>query len=256
MKGEQDMAEIAGKSFNRRAFVSVLTGVSFLLMTVTGLVLFFAPSCRIARDTSWSVLGYDKDQWVATHVWFSIAFVVASIFHIYFNWAALICYFKTRIRKGFAFRAEWIAALIICGLIYAGTIYEAAPFSSLVVWKETFKHEGPGGGGGGYGRGRQGHARENMSDSEPGIAEQPQVGVHEEESVQVTHRDRGRSGMGQKTLKQFCVEEGIELSWAMSRLKNEGYTVRETMTMRQIASSKLVHPRELRNILQPEHEHE
>ena len=90
------MSEKTGKPFNYRAFVSILTGFSFILMTVTGLVLFFAPSCRIARDTSWSVLGYNKDQWIDVHVWFSIVFVIASIFHIYFNWAVLVCYFKAK----------------------------------------------------------------------------------------------------------------------------------------------------------------
>jgi len=36
-------------------------------------------------------------------------------------------------------------------------------------------------------------------------------------------------------------------------LKKEGYTVRETMTMREIADSKGIHPSELRSLLQPEH---
>jgi hypothetical protein len=243
------MADIAVKPFNRRAFVSVLTGFSFILMSVTGLVLFFAPACRIARDTSWSVLGYDKDQWAAVHVWFSTAFVVASIFHIYFNWTALICYFKAKVRKGFACRAEWIAALVLCGLIYAGTIYEVPPFSSLMAWKETFKHEGSGAGG--HGRGRQGQALESVNES--GTSEQ-QAGIHESEQTQEQHRSMGGGGgMGQQTLEQFCRDEGIELSWALSRLKNEGYSARQTMTMRAIADSKGVHPRELRILLQPEH---
>ena len=242
------MAKIAIKSFNHRAFVSVLTGLSFLLMAVTGLVLFFAPSCRIARDTSWSILGYLKEQWVAVHVWFSVTFIIASIFHMYLNWTALMCYFKSKIRNGFAFRAEWLAALAICGVLYAGTIFEIAPFSSLIAWKDTFKHEGSGGGG--YGHGRQGHAEQNVIESAVGDRK---VDVHPEEQPQAAHQEGGRSGMGQKTLKQFCTEEGIELSSAISRLKNEGFTVREVMTMREIADSKGVHPRELRTILQPGH---
>ena len=235
------------KSFNRKAFVSILTGFSFVLMTLTGLVLFFAPSCRIARDTSWTILGYDKDQWIGTHVWFSIAFVVASIFHLYFNWRALISYFTAKIRKGFAFRVEWLAALVLCGLLYAGTIYEVPPFSSLMTWKETFKREGSGGGG--YGRGRQSLAKENIN----GTATSEQPIRNREEYTTVSYQERGRSGMGQKTLKQFCDEEGIELSQAMLLLKKEGYTVQESMTMREIASSEGVHPRELRTILQPGH---
>ncbi len=246
------MVETRGKSFNYRAFVSVFVGISFLLMAVSGLVLFFAPSCRIARDTSWTVLGYDKDQWVALHVWFSIGFVVTSIFHIYFNWAALMNYFKSKLTKSFAFRSEWIAALVICGIVYAGTTFAVPPFSSLMTWKETFKHEGPGGVG--HGRGRAGQTRESMIESD--VREQPQVEIHEEEHTPGTPgagRNRGGFGMGQKTLKQFCDEEGIDLSSALLRLKKEGYAVRETMTMRQIADSQGVHPSELRGLLQPVH---
>jgi len=242
-----NMTEKTGKPFNYRAFVSVLTGFSFILMTVTGLVLFCTPSCRIARDTSWSILGYNKDQWIDVHVWFSIVFVIASIFHIYFNWAVLVCYFKAKVRRGLALRAEWIVALVVCGIIYAGTIYEAAPFSTLMAWKETFKHEGPGAGE--HGRRRQGRSRENTSES--GIIEQ-QVELHESQQSQSPHREGNRSRMGQKTLKQFCSEEGIDLASAVLILKNQGYAVRGTMTMREIADSKGVHPSELRNILQPE----
>jgi hypothetical protein len=63
------MSQAANGKFNYRAFVSVLAGFTFLAMAVTGLVMFFAPSCRIARDTSWAVWGYSKEQWTAVHVW-------------------------------------------------------------------------------------------------------------------------------------------------------------------------------------------
>jgi hypothetical protein len=117
-----------------------------------------------------------------------------------------------------------------------------------MMWKETFKREG---GGGRFGRGRQGRAWENVSES--GVAEQ-QAELHGEEQAQDPHREAGTGlGMGQKTLKQFCEEEGIELPWAVARLKYKGFLVRETMTMREIAGSKGVHPRELRDILQKGH---
>jgi hypothetical protein len=285
------MTEKAGKPFNGRAFISVLTGFSFLLMAVTGLVLFFAPSCRMARDTSWTVWGQSKEQWVAVHVWLSIVFLIASLFHLYLNWTPLVNYFRSRIRKSFGFRIEWIAALVICGIIYAGTICNAMPFSSLIAWKDTFKHGTSEAGM--HGRGWRGgrmaaqqsqnplstdgsslsghtcglecegnqndtcnktHEHTNTADNRNvENCEHQQAGVHEGAQALEPHRGRGGSGMGQKTLKQFCNEEGIELSSAITLLKNNAFTARETMTMREIADNKRVHPRELRNILQPEH---
>ncbi len=262
--------------FNRRAFVSVLTGFSFVVMTVTGLVLFFAPSCRIARDTAWVVWGHNKDQWAGVHVWFSIAFVVASLFHTYLNWSALINYFRTKLKQGLAFLAELISALVICDVVYAGAVGEVAPFSSLMIWKETFKH-------GAAGEGQQdpawrggragGHQGGNLSDSVEGNltsrardlnghggnyeqrhSEQEQQQFEFGGELQTHARGAGsaQGGMGRKTLRQFCRDERIELSWAISRLRNEDFTVRDTMTMREIADVAGVHPRELRNILQSE----
>ena len=47
-------------------------------------------------------------HWGDIHVWFSIAFIVASLLHVYLNWSALTNYFKTKLKKGIAFRVEWI----------------------------------------------------------------------------------------------------------------------------------------------------
>jgi cytochrome b subunit of formate dehydrogenase len=109
---KESMGNSAKESFNLRAFASVFAGLSFVLMAVTGLVLFFAPSCRIARDTSWAVWGHDKEQWVAVHVWLSIACITASLIHIYLNWTALTNYFKDKVRKGLAFVSSGLPLLL------------------------------------------------------------------------------------------------------------------------------------------------
>lgn len=238
----------AKKSFNFRAFFSVLTGFSFIVMAVTGLVLFFTPSCRIARDTSWIFWGHDKEQWVAIHVWFSIAFVIASLFHIYLNWTALISYFKTKLRNGFAFRAEWISVLIICSILYVGTIREVVPFSLLIAWKETFKHEETGEAEHGRHFGRAGMRTSESQFTSPDQQHVPSSCINEEQASQQDGHQAGR-GTGRKTLSEFCTDEGINLSWAIKRLSRNGFTPKETMTMREIADEFAVHPSELRGIL-------
>ncbi len=249
------MAGDTKQSFNLPAFTSVLAGLSFILMVVTGLVLFIAPSCRIAEETSWTVLGHDKDQWVAVHIWLSLAFVVASVIHIYLNWKVLLSYFKSKVRKTWAFRAEWLAALVICAVLYTGSAAEVPPFSSLIAWKETFKHpEGEGSGRGAGLRRGQGTGQQLLNDAghnQPDSAGEQQNNT---EQHQRPEHGPGRTGggMGRMTLRQFCSDEAIELSRAISQLKKQGAKARETMTMREIADSLGVHPRELRTILQPQ----
>ncbi len=48
------------KEFNGKGFVSLLTFGSFLIMTVTGLVLYFVPHGRVAYWVDWKLLGLTK----------------------------------------------------------------------------------------------------------------------------------------------------------------------------------------------------
>lgn len=126
--------------FNWRAFFSVLSALSFIGMVFTGVILFVVPPGRIANWTGWTLLGLTKHQWIGLHDWFSIIFIVASIFHVYLNWKALVSYFKNKVSKAFALRIEWVFALVICGVVFIGTLVDIKPFSSLLTWNENIKH--------------------------------------------------------------------------------------------------------------------
>lgn len=266
---EENVATAAKRPFDRRKFVSVFAGFSFVLMALTGLALFFAPSCRIARDTSWAIWGHSKEQFVAVHVWFSTVFIIAAGYHTYLNWAAMKMYFKTKVGENIGLRTEWVAALLICLVIYVGTVCTTWPFSSLIDWQETYKHGAAGGQAGhGYRGGRGGPSSSvgGYGSSTAGHVE-PQAGLgrgnsQQLEDIAATQRGRGRQGggqgqganaprrgMGQMTLSEFCQNEGVELTWAILRLRNEGLAAEGTMTTREIADGAGVHPRELRDIL-------
>jgi len=125
--------------FSWRAFFSLLAAVSFIGMTFTGVILFVVPPGRIANWTGWTILALTKHQWIGLHDWFSIIFVVACGFHLYFNWKPFISYFKSKITKAFALRAEWLVALVVCAVAFVGTVYGVSPFSSLMEWNESIK---------------------------------------------------------------------------------------------------------------------
>lgn len=134
------MSEEKRKLFNWRAFFSVLTALSFIGMAFTGVILFVVPPGRIANWSGWTLLGLTKHQWIGLHDWFSIIFVVASVFHVYLNWKLFVSYFKSKVSKAFALRVEWALALIVCIAVFFGTLGNVAPFSSLLVWNENIKH--------------------------------------------------------------------------------------------------------------------
>ena len=126
--------------FNWRSFVSVLTAVSFIGMVFTGIILFVVPPGRIANWTGWTLLALTKHQWIGLHDWCSIVFVVASAFHLYLNWKPFVSYFKGKITRAFALRAEWALALVVFVIVFVGTIGDFTPFSTLLAWNESIKH--------------------------------------------------------------------------------------------------------------------
>jgi hypothetical protein len=125
--------------FNWRAFFSVLSALSFIGMVFTGVILFVVPPGRIANWTGWTIIGLTKHQWIGLHDWFSIIFIAASVFHVYLNWKALVSYFKNKVSKAFALRIEWAFALVICGIVFLGTLGDIKPFSALLAWNENIK---------------------------------------------------------------------------------------------------------------------
>jgi len=134
------MSEQAKTKFNWRSYVSVLTALSFIGMTFTGIILFFVPPGRVANWTGWTMLALTKQQWIGLHDWFSIIFVVASIFHLYLNWKPFVSYFKSKVTKAFGLRTEWALAAITCIIVFICTLVGVKPFSSLIELGESIKH--------------------------------------------------------------------------------------------------------------------
>lgn len=128
------------KGFQFRAFVSVLTGFSFLVVTLSGVVLFFSPQGRIANWSDWTFWGVDKHQWGDLHTCFSALFVLAAAAHIWLNRRPLITYFAAKIQTARTFRIEWIAAAALCGLFVWGSWRPFMPFSSLLDLGARFKY--------------------------------------------------------------------------------------------------------------------
>lgn len=125
--------------FHWRAFTSVLVGLAFLLLALSGLMLFLAPPGRVANWTNWTLLALRKSEWTAIHIWFGTIFLAMTVLHIAFNWRTLLGYFKNRVSRQYALRREWAAAGIVTAIVAAGTLVGIAPFSSLLAWNEEFK---------------------------------------------------------------------------------------------------------------------
>jgi hypothetical protein len=128
------------KRFQFRAFVSILTGFSFLVVSFSGVVLFFSPQGRIANWSNWTFWGVDKHRWGDLHTCFSVLFILAAAVHIWLNRKPLVTYFAAKLQTARKFRSEWLVAAALCGLFVWGSLRPFVPFSNLLDLGTRFKY--------------------------------------------------------------------------------------------------------------------
>lgn len=118
--------------FNWQSFISIGLLLSFIIILISGLVLYIAPEGSLSRWIGWVVLSLSKKQWEHIHTVFSYVFILFSIFHIFtINWGLLLSYF---VPDKFTFRnyKEFIIALVITILVFTGTLLNINPFKYII----------------------------------------------------------------------------------------------------------------------------
>jgi hypothetical protein len=120
--------------FNWQSFISIALLFAFILMLVSGIVLYIAPEGSLSRWIGWDILNLTKKQWEHQHTIFSYLFILFSVLHIFkINWGLLISYFQFD-KKRFTYLREIIIALVIVLFVFIGTLFNWKPFSSVIKW--------------------------------------------------------------------------------------------------------------------------
>jgi len=266
--------------FQWRALTSVLMTLGFMMLALSGVMLFLSPPGRVANWTNWTLFGLGKSDWGALHIWFGTLFLSMTILHVYFNWRPLVSYLKNRASRSLGFRSEWAVAVGMCVLVFTGTRAGIPPFSSLLVWNEAFKEswDRP------AERAPIPHAElltlsalaekggVDLAAATARLTSKGVTGFTGETVVRDIaagasmsgqqiydtilaapgpdaaggHVDgKAGGGLGWKTLAQFCTDEGIDLATATARLDKAGVTVSGTRTLRELAADGGKKPYEL-----------
>jgi hypothetical protein len=107
---------------------------AFLVMLITGIVLFISPPGRVANWTDWNLFGLTKKEWQNQHIVFGFAFIILSIFHLFvINWKAFLSYISTKAVKGLNSPAELAISSILFAVLAIGTFMHLPPFEQLVA---------------------------------------------------------------------------------------------------------------------------
>jgi hypothetical protein len=136
------MADAKPKTrFSGRAFISLNTTISFIVLIVSSVVLYIIPPGRDAYWTNWSLWGLDKDQWGALHTVGGLAFVIFGIIHLIpYNWKVFWNYIISKIRKNLNKKAELAAAVVLNILIVLVCVFNWFPSSVIMNWSFSLKN--------------------------------------------------------------------------------------------------------------------
>jgi hypothetical protein len=269
------------KTFSWRGCTTFVVTISFIVDTISGIILYIAPPGRIANWTNWTVWGLNREEWVTIHTIFGYLLLIIVGVHLYYNWKMFMNFIWSKIRKALNLRWELMAAVLLCLFVFLGSLWSIPPFSSTMnlgdsikgTWAES-KADVP-----------IAHA-ELMSIKE--FAEKIQVPADELLSslnsrgykVKNAEQTLGEiaeenstspdklyeamksdgvkptvpktlegSGLGQKTLERVCSEQGISFEEAVSRLKQKGIKAAPDNTLKQVASKHGKTPIEIYKIM-------
>jgi hypothetical protein len=144
------------KRFHWRGMTTFLLVLGLLVETVSGIIIFITPLGRFARWNDWILLGLDKWEWAAIHSIFAILLLTIIVAHLYFNWRVIAHFVWSKLRNAVNLKWELAVSIGIAILLFAGTILNIPPFSSVMTLREKAKlswEKAPDAGRrGGYGR--------------------------------------------------------------------------------------------------------
>jgi magnesium-transporting ATPase (P-type) len=125
--------------FNVRRFISLSTFLSFIILAVSGVMMYLRPEGSIARWSGWKLLGLSKKSWEGVHITLALLFALLALVHIVLNWKQLVGYIRRRIAGSLLPGKELAVAALFVVVVFAFSITQWKPASGLMAWRATIK---------------------------------------------------------------------------------------------------------------------
>jgi len=122
-----------------RSLIAFIVTWAFVILTITGLVLYVVPQGRVAYWTHWSLLGLGKEQWGDVHMMFGGIFIVTGIIHLYFNWKPFKKFLADRVKGKLQLKQEFVIAMTFSVVIMVMSIFHIPPVSWVFDLNQSLK---------------------------------------------------------------------------------------------------------------------
>jgi predicted DsbA family dithiol-disulfide isomerase len=124
---------------HKQSITSFLVTFSFVVVAVSGIMMFMVPPGRIASWTEWKFVALTREEWVRIHIILSVFFAGISIYHLILNWRIFVNYIISKVSKGFHRTRELVVSLIIILVLTGGAYLKVVPFEQFITFNEWVK---------------------------------------------------------------------------------------------------------------------
>ncbi|MBN2366232.1 MAG: DUF4405 domain-containing protein [Calditrichaeota bacterium] len=266
--------------FNMKAFFSFLVVFGWLILIITGIVLYFAPAGRIANWVQWRFLGLTKDEWQAVHTIFAFAFIITGAFYLYYNWVIFWSYIKRRLQEGMRMRRELVSSSLLIFFVLTLVIAGVPPFKSIMDFGEYLSDSWASESTeppiphaelmtlAEYAQKTNGNVIELMRNLEKAGIQQVDSSIQLEklaelnglspqqliEKVRDTHSSAVPmlAGYGRRTVSDIADELGIDISVARERLAQQGISFEQQELIKDMAERNNILPLDIVKIMRGE----
>ena len=266
------------KNFNWRGWTTFVVIISFIVDTLSGIILYIAPHGRVANWTNWSIWGLNKEEWATIHTIFGYILLIIVGIHLFYNWKIFFNFIWSKIRKAFNLKWELTTAIVFNILLFMATLWNLPPFSTTMNLGEYLKENWE------ESKAAAAPVRQAQELSLQEFAARMQIPV---DQILSTVRSKGLhvtniqqtleeiakenrtspdklyeamksedvkpvvpqtiegNGLGRKTLDSICSEKGISIDEVLSRLKDNGIEAKASDRIRDISTRYQKTPSEI-----------
>ncbi|MGD9161176.1 MAG: DUF4405 domain-containing protein [Desulfobacteraceae bacterium] len=122
-----------------RKITSLTLFLSGIVLFINSLVICLGPPTHVAHFSGWLTMGLTKCQWNAMHLMSGILFIIAMIFHVYFNWKPMVSYMKNKKNKTLFSTRAFIISFLLTAYVCTGAVLELPPMGQFINWLRSVK---------------------------------------------------------------------------------------------------------------------